>query len=148
MDNPQGQLTQSTIVFQRTASTKGDGGSYLVRVCPCEVEGAIAAKAHAQHIDPRMVELIVLLHPFQNLIELMRVPPSSRVLRSDNQGGNHESHLSGIDRAVAQYPVEVTSAETGAMKEEDKRGGLLGVVIFLRGIYPEIIVAFDDPFLC
>jgi hypothetical protein len=34
------------------------------------------------------------------------------------------------------------------MEEEDQRSGLLGIVILLWGIYPEVIVALDNSSLC
>ena len=31
------------------------------------------------------------------------------------------------------------------MQEDDHRGLLLGIVVVLRGIYPEVVAALDDP---
>jgi hypothetical protein len=38
--------------------------------------------------------------------------------------------------------------ETGSMQKNNQRGRLLCIIILLWCIYPEVIVALDDSFLC
>ena len=147
MDNPEGQFPQPAVVLEGRAPTQGDGSGDLVGVGSCEVEGAIAAETHAQHIDTLRVIGVMLLHPFQDIIELAGVPMSFRVLGCDDDGGNLQTFPHSVQRSIAQHPVEVVAPQTGTVEEEYQRGGPLILPVVLWRIHPEgIAVAPHCPF--
>ena len=147
MHNPQGQFAQSSVVFQRCTATKGNGCCNLIGIGACKVEGAIASQTHTQHIDARLVEDIVQLHPLQYLVQFMRIPPTTGILGGYYQGRNHQSHLGSVNRPIAQHTVEVAPTETGTVQKDNQRGCLLRIVVFFWCVNPEIVTALYHPLL-
>ena len=143
---PEGQLTQLTVVFQGASSAKCDGSSNLLRIGACEVKCAIASETHSQDIDTALVVGIVLVHPFQDVVQLMGIPGSAWVLGCYDKCRNVHTHLDGIDTAVAQHAVEVASAEAGSVEEDDERRGFLREIIVFGSIDPEVVTTLDDTF--
>ena len=149
MNNPQGKLTHAALVFQRTAAAEGHSRRHLLGISAHEVERAVAAEAHAQHVDAVVVVgIVVLIQPFQNVVQFLGIPRAARVLRRDDQRRHLPSHLDGGYRSVAQGSVEVVAAEAGTVKEEHQGCRLLRVVVVLGGVDPEVVASGYDVSLC
>lgn len=139
VDYPEGQLAERRAVFLRTAATHSQSRRHFVGICAGEVEGAISAETHSDDIHTGGVAGIVLFRPFQHVVYLLRVPRSAGVLRHHHQSIYLPALHYGVERSVASYPVQVSSAEALSVQEYYHRSLVESVVIFRWGVNPEVV---------
>ena len=111
VDNPQRHVLKAVVFAQCGAAAEGHGSRHFLGIEGAEVECAVAAETHSEHIDACWVGVVVVECPLQQAVYLLRVPLSAGVLRCHHHSLKVHTALHGIERAIAQHAVQVVAAQ-------------------------------------
>ena len=140
MQYPQRHFVERTQISACAAAAQCHCRSNFRRIGCGEIDSAVAAKAHPQHIYAVGVDGITLFEPF-HYAPYFGGFPRSAALRGQHNGVDVHAHFEGVDRTVATHLCKVVAAQTTAVKEYHQRFfNRVGVAI--GSVKPEVIRAF------
>ena len=144
MHNPERYTAQRLHILETCSPAESHCRSHFLGIGADEIECAVAAETHTEHIDACRVHGIVCLHPFQQVVQFTWVPCSAGILRCHHVGRDNLPFLQCIKCTIAAHPFEVVAAKAGPVQEDDDGQRMAAFLVFLGRVEPEIVAAVDD----